>query len=240
MKAATSILSFPFVFNSTKNSHTDFISNDDFLTLLKQIANAVVEGKTESYSHFKIAVNGELVKDREKSNEMVKSFDYSSIENFKKSVTTVCGDSCLVYISGWNKLKTPITLALEKYLKEVLNLEDEVIETADYELFTGKYKKTYGGVHRAECSNLQYVISGHKTFSYWHPTENMGTDIEYTVDSYSHGKEEYLLSEPDTISDNEIVLEGKTGDVFYIPHSWWHVASSPDMSISITLALYHN
>lgn len=239
MKAKSSVLSFPFVLNEEQNKHVQLIEDKNVLQLLKEVFNAS-RTEDEQIKHFKIAKNGVLMTDEEKFN-VLKSADFSSIDAFKSSLNEhFQSDNYLIYISGWNRLETELMHTMVGYLKDALNLEDDLAEDADYELFIGKYTKTYGGIHRAECSNLQYVLNGSKLFSYWHPENDMGQRIERKIDKYSNRAEEYLVEEPKNIAENEIQLVGNQGSVFYIPHSWWHVGGSPELSISVTIAIYHD
>ena len=239
MKAATSILSFPFVVDPASNPHMTMLTDDQMWELTQEIKAAIMSDQTSLFSHFKLAVNDELV---DNPKEILGSTSNTSFQEFMSSLNELCEGNFLLYVSGWNKLKSSITEGLENYLQSLLNLDDETMSTVDFEFFIGRYNKTYGGIHRAECSNLQLVMSGEKTFSYWEPVEFKGWNVEHAVDKYSKGKEEYLLEDDHQATEVQtgIHLDGKPGSVFYIPHGWWHVAKSPELSAAITFAIYHN
>jgi hypothetical protein len=237
MKAATSILSFPFVSDPESNPHLELISDAQAWSLVEEVRLAVLAGEDSRFSHCKLAVHDELVAS---PREILAHPTHESVGLMTGLDRLLDGDFML-YVSGWHKLNSRITRQLASRLQSLLGLDADMMSAVDFELFIGRYKNTYGGIHRAECSNLQLVISGHKEFSFWSPSEFAGWDVEHLLDRYSGGPEEYLMDDGRKAAevDTGIQLAGKKGSLFYIPHGWWHVARSPEVSAAITFAIYH-
>jgi hypothetical protein len=238
MKVATSILSFPFVSDPESNPHLGLISDAQAWSLVEEVRLAVVAGEDSRFSHCNLAVHDELVSS---PREILAHTNHESV-GLMTGLDQLFDGDFMLYVSGWNKLNSRITRKLESRLQSLLGLDADMMSAVDFELFLGRYENTYGGIHRAECANLQLVINGHKEFSIWDPSEFAGWDVEHVLDTYSGGREEYLMEDGREAAevDTGIQLAGKKGSLFYIPHGWWHVARSPEVSAAITFAIYQH
>ena len=237
MKAAPSILSFPFVSDPESNPHLRLLDDAQAASLLEEMRSAVVAGEDARFSHCTLAVQDELVPS---PREILANSIHESV-GLMAGLDQLFDGDFMLYVSGWDKLDSQITRMLKSRLQSLLGLDADIMSAVDFELFMGRYGKTYGGIHRAECANLQLVISGHKEFTLWDPSEFAGWDREHLVDTYSGGREEYIWEDDRAAAevDTGIRLAGKKGSFFYIPHAWWHVARSPEVSAAITFAIYH-
>jgi hypothetical protein len=108
------------------------------------------------------------------------------------------------------------------------------------ELFAGRYSSTPNGIHTESCANIQLVVRGRKTIWVWPPDRwQIGTtDIEVKYDQPTGDTEQYLRDQADWSTTPGVRLDGDPGDAIYWPPLWWHVGTSPEETIALTVALY--
>jgi hypothetical protein len=106
--------------------------------------------------------------------------------------------------------------------------------TCDTDLCFGKYRATPRGPHRDDHNNFAFVLAGTKRFLFWPDGyfEARGVPL-LSVGGSSVGMAQGATNWPRELGawgplerfvDDAIVLEGRPGDVFFWPHSYWHMA----------------
>ncbi|KAA1243803.1 cupin-like domain-containing protein [Aquimarina sp. RZ0] len=227
------LIPFPFLLDIKKNQHLISFSQDEIWGIINKVIESLYE-EYPLYENFAMSINNELI---DNAKDILRQGDLRSFKTFLESINQICGDNFVIYFSGWNKKeKNDAIRRFENLIKERYQLDQDVLEKIDFELFMGKYETTYGGIHREFCSNIQYVFYGKKSFLVWPPEyfENYKMKEKNQKDT-NYQKEDYLLektSEEDIT--NGIILNGYPDNAF----QWWHVGISPDLSASMTLAFY--
>lgn len=108
---------------------------------------------------------------------------------------------------------------------------------AHSEIFLGNYRTSFFRLHKDSLETITFVVRGRKRFLVWpfeafaeHAPEgaertqvNLGADVDWQ-----------------SRRDEATVLEGGSGDVFFWPASYWHVAEAvdDDFVTTVTLAFF--
>jgi 50S ribosomal protein L16 3-hydroxylase len=111
----------------------------------------------------------------------------------------------------------------------------------DLEIFLGKYQRTPGGVHKEGCANFHFVVDGRKRMLVWVPGHEVN-EADFMVNKPGLGdydEEQYLDSDKfEEALGEPVAMDAEAGDAFYWPAGVWHVAESPEVNLSMNIALY--
>lgn len=120
----------------------------------------------------------------------------------------------------------------------------------DTDLCLGKYSATPRGPHRDEHNNFAFVLAGTKRFLFWPdgyfeqrgvPVLSVGATSVGFDQTSKHWPRELGAWRPfERFFDDAIVLEGRPGDVFFWPHSYWHMAvcDPREMTLALGISLF--
>jgi 50S ribosomal protein L16 3-hydroxylase len=119
--------------------------------------------------------------------------------------------------------------------------------TCDTDLCFGKYSATPRGPHRDDHNNFAFVLSGTKRFLLWPdgyfeargvPVLSVGgTSVGVAPGTTNWPRELGTWGSIEPFLDDAIVLEGRPGDVFFWPHSYWHMALCDPRETTLVLGI---
>jgi ribosomal protein L16 Arg81 hydroxylase len=189
-----------------------------------------------AFADFKMFINARQLVQEVKQHLPVK--EDINFENFIKRLDNMTDKAEFqMYINKIERFSIPLHRRVKKFVKgfiEEMGLPSGPIET---ELFLGRYIKTPGGIHRAECTNFHFAIQGDKVFFVWPDdvTEKYDIPIKQTVT----GDEEYLDSADfDWMKEHRTKLTAQPGEAIYCPSRWWHVGNSPEFCVCLNVSVY--
>jgi len=119
--------------------------------------------------------------------------------------------------------------------------------TCDTDLCLGKYSATPRGPHRDDHNNFAFVLAGTKRFLFWPesyfeergvPVLSLGgTSVGQAQGSTNWARELGTWDPFERFFEDAIVLEGRPGDMFFWPHSYWHMAVADPRETTLVLGI---
>jgi hypothetical protein len=110
-------------------------------------------------------------------------------------------------------------------------------EHMDIEIYLGRYDWTPIGIHRESCGNVHEVVLGTKELLVWPAAallpDQARADLARGGRSRAAARRAGLLKRVDCS-----VHRARAGAAIYFPSGCWHVGASPELSVSLDLALY--
>lgn len=102
---------------------------------------------------------------------------------------------------------------------------------AMFDLFVGRYRRGFFGLHKDDQDVLTFVIEGKKRFLVW-PFETFAGEPGF--DPGARLLPARLGEIEARYRDEAVLLEGGPGDLLYWPAEWWHLPVSPDGDLAVT------
>jgi tRNA (cmo5U34)-methyltransferase len=146
----------------------------------------------------------------------------------------LAGASFALYVPDFQIADPALWGRARAFLEPLYRLVGMPADRAEMELFLGRYQVTPGGIHREECGNFHFVISGRKRMHVWAPGA-------WRAGAQAGGvAEERYLDRADCHQElpPAVTLEGRPGDFLYWPPGHWHVGEAPEVTACVNLALY--
>lgn len=147
------------------------------------------------------------------------------------------GDDAGVMVSELQSLDWQLCKRTIAFLAELGRRAGAPMGGATLDLFCATAARGFTGLHKDSQDVFTFIVSGTKRFYLW-PFEHfraeaglaeaqaLGSSVLDHVDWRAH------------VAD-AVILEGRPGEVFYWPASWWHVAESDDGATTLALGVMH-
>jgi len=162
-----------------------------------------------------------------------------NLDQYVERLLTAAGQrDVMLYVTGFQRYSAQIWDRVCSFLLPLYQLVGMPAGYADLELFIGRYGSTPGGVHKDRGTNFHFVVSGQKKMHIWPRSEYWSRPVSDGGRYQSSlGKEFSPLQWRDDLGDS-VTLEAGPGDAFHWAIDHWHVGESPQLSVSLNIALY--